>query len=95
MTSEEEKDDHKTASWGNEMTFKDLVPYKVGWKVKIWVTSKSNIWTWQNDWGSGKLFNIEMMDKDNNTMEGTFFGDAVETFFEKLKPGTCYELTGA
>lgn len=36
-----------------------------------------------------------MMDKDNNQMDGTFFGDSVEAFYEKLKPGVCYEVTGA
>ena len=40
-----------------------LTPYQNRWTIRARVTSKSNIKTWSNSRGEGKLFNIELVDE--------------------------------
>ncbi|CAG8647937.1 10233_t:CDS:2, partial [Scutellospora calospora] len=63
-----------------------LSPYHNKWKIKAVVGSKSDIKLWQNQNGSGKLFNVTLLD-DSGEIRATAFGQQVDSFYDKLEEG--------
>lgn len=61
-----------------------LTPYHNKWTIKARVTSKSDIRTWSNSRGEGKLFNFELMD-ESGEIRCTAFKELVDKFYNYLE----------
>lgn len=54
------------------------------WIIKARVTNKSNIRTWANSRGEGKLFSIDLVD-ESGEIRLTGFKDMVDKFFDYIQ----------
>ncbi|KAJ3541514.1 hypothetical protein NM688_g6073 [Phlebia brevispora] len=71
-----------------------LSPYQNNWTIKARVTQKSDIRTWANQRGEGKLFNVTLMD-DSGEIRATGFNTVVDELYEKLQEGKVYFISKA
>ena len=69
-----------------------LSPYAHKWTIKARVTSKSDIKTWHNKNGEGKLFSVNLLD-ESGEIRGTGFNDQCDTLFELFQEGGVYYIT--
>lgn len=73
------------------MPISQLSPYTGGrWKIKARITIKSDIRKFSNARGEGQLAKIDLIDKAGTEISGTFFGRAVDRFYEMLIPQKVY-----
>ncbi|GAB0090580.1 Replication protein A 70 kDa DNA-binding subunit [Sergentomyia squamirostris] len=83
---------YKSSLAKNDITLKDyvihpistLTPYQNKWVIKGRISNKSNIRTWKNDRGEGKLFSFEMADQTAE-IRATAFKDQVDMFYDKIE----------
>lgn len=61
-----------------------LNPFHTKWIIKARVTSKSNIRTWSNARGEGKLFSVDLTD-ESGAIRATGFNDQCDKFYELLE----------
>lgn len=71
-----------------------LSPYQNNWTIKARVTQKSEIKTWSNQRGEGKLFNVTFMD-ESGEIRGTAFNLVVDELYPKLEEGKVYFISKA
>jgi replication factor A1 len=71
-----------------------LSPYQNNWTIKARVTQKSDIRTWSNQRGEGKLFNVTLMD-ESGEIRGTGFNTVVDELYEKFEEGKVYYISKA
>lgn len=71
-----------------------LSPYQNNWTIKARVIQKSEIKTWSNQRGEGKLFNVTLMD-ESGEIRGTAFNQVVDEIYDKLEEGKVYFLSKA
>ncbi|KAH7923565.1 replication factor-a protein [Leucogyrophana mollusca] len=71
-----------------------LSPYQNNWTIKARVTQKSDIRTWSNPRGEGKLFNVTLMD-ESGEIRGTGFNQVVDELYEKFEEGKVYLISKA
>jgi replication factor A1 len=71
-----------------------LSPYQNNWTIKARVTQKSEIKTWSNQRGEGKLFNVTLMD-ETGEIRGTGFNLVVDELYPKLEEGKVYYISKA
>ncbi|THG99977.1 hypothetical protein EW026_g2488 [Hermanssonia centrifuga] len=71
-----------------------LSPYQNNWTIKARVTQKSDIKTWSNPRGEGKLFNVTLMD-ESGEIRATAFNAVVDQLYEKLEEGKVYYVSKA
>ncbi|TYZ63719.1 hypothetical protein PybrP1_003688 [[Pythium] brassicae (nom. inval.)] len=72
-----------------------LNPYAGGrWTIKARVTSRAPIKNWTNARGQGKLFSCDLLDAKGGEIRATMFNDAVDRFYELLRPGGVFFFTG-
>ena len=71
-----------------------LSPYQNNWVIKARVTQKSEIKTWSNQRGEGKLFNVTLMD-ETGEIRGTAFNLVVDELYPKLEEGKVYFVSKA
>ena len=57
-----------------------LNPYQNRWTIKARVTAKSDVRTWHNQRGEGKLFSVDLLDAGGGQIRATMFNDAVDKF---------------
>jgi replication factor A1 len=62
----------------------DLSQFLAGWKIKVRLTKKHNLQSWNNAKGRGTLLNIELMDEEGTQIQGTFFNDQANKYSEKF-----------
>ena len=79
---------------GNIYPIEGLSPYQNNWTIKARVTQKSDIKTWSNARGEGKLFNVTLMD-DSGEIRATGFNLAVDELYPKLEEGKVYYISKA
>lgn len=80
--------------YGNIYPIEGLSPYQNNWTIKARVTQKSDIKTWSNARGEGKLFNVTLMD-DSGEIRATGFNLAVDELYPKLEEGKVYYISKA
>lgn len=73
------------------LSFKQLAPY-TPFTIKARVTLKSDKRTFQKQNGGGEstLFSCELLDKEGNEIGATFFGEAVDAFFNVIQENKVY-----
>lgn len=71
-----------------------LSPYQNHWTIKARVTFKSEVKTWANARGEGKLFYVTFMD-DTGEIRGTAFNAVVDELYPKLEEGKAYYVSKA
>ncbi|KAF9454623.1 replication factor-a protein, partial [Macrolepiota fuliginosa MF-IS2] len=71
-----------------------LSPYQNNWTIKARVTQKSDIKTWSNPRGEGKLFNVTLMD-DTGEIKATAFNTVADELFSRLEEGKVYYVSKA
>ncbi|KAH7889519.1 hypothetical protein F5I97DRAFT_1995013 [Phlebopus sp. FC_14] len=71
-----------------------LSPYQNNWTIKARVTQKSDIRTWSNQRGEGKLFNVTLMD-ETGEIRATGFNAVVDELYDKLEEGKVYYISRA
>jgi len=69
----------------------ELTPYTNGrWRIKARVLSKSDVRKFNNSRGEGQLFKIDLVDRSGGEISATFFGRAVDKWFEMIRPMQVY-----
>ncbi|KIY50750.1 replication factor-a protein [Fistulina hepatica ATCC 64428] len=71
-----------------------LSPYQNNWKIKARVVQKSDIKTYSNARGEGKLFNVTLMD-DSGEIRGTAFNAVCDKLYDKLQEGKVFYISKA
>ena len=84
----------RNARFGNIYPIEGLSPYQNNWTIKARVTQKSDIKTWSNPRGEGKLFNVTLMD-DSGEIRGTGFNLVCDELYPKLEEGKVYYISKA
>lgn len=80
------------SSYGNIYPIEALSPYAHKWTIKARVTSKSDIKTWHNKNGEGKLFSVNFLD-ESGEIRGTGFNDQCDALYELLQEGKVYYVS--
>ncbi|CAE8627364.1 unnamed protein product [Polarella glacialis] len=72
----------------------DLSNYTKGWTIRVRVTSKSGLRTFQskNNEG-GKVFSVELLDCEGGEIKASLFNNAVDNFGEMLQVGKCFTFS--
>lgn len=71
-----------------------LSPYQNNWTIKARVTQKTDIRTWSNQRGEGKLFNVTLMDQSGE-IRATAFNAVVDELYDRFEEGKVYYISKA
>ena len=63
------------------------------WTIKARVTSKSQLRTFANDRGNGKVFSVDLLDKDGGEIKASFFNASCDKFFDQMEVGKIYTFS--
>lgn len=74
------------------MPIDSLSPYQNKWVIKARVMAKSNIRTWSNQKGEGKLFNVDLCD-ESGEIRLTAFQNAVDKFYDMIEVDKVYYIS--
>ncbi|KAF2445795.1 replication protein-like protein A 70 kDa DNA-binding subunit [Karstenula rhodostoma CBS 690.94] len=69
-----------------------LSPYAHKWTIRARCTHKSDIKTWHNQKGEGKLFSVNLLD-DTGEIRGTGFNDVCERLYPIFEEGVVYYIS--
>ncbi|KAJ5590100.1 Replication factor A protein 1 [Penicillium hetheringtonii] len=69
-----------------------ISPYNNKWTIKARCTSKSNIKTWHNKNGKGKLFSVNLLD-DSGEIRATGFNDQCDVLYDLFQEGNVYYIS--
>lgn len=85
----------KTAEAGatNPIRIADLTLYTPKWLIRARVSSKSQIRKYNNQWGEGKLFSVDLCDAGGE-IRATIFGEAVNKWYHFLEEKQVYSISG-
>ena len=67
-------------------------PYAHKWTIKARCINKSEIKTWHNKNGEGKLFSVNLLD-ESGEIRGTAFNDQCDTLYDIFQEGGVYYVT--
>jgi replication factor A1 len=77
----------------------ELSPYHQEWTIRARVTNKGQLRTFNSkdknkSAGSGKLFNVQLLDAQGGEIQASFFNEACDLYHKKMEKGKCYVLSG-
>ncbi|KAL8795017.1 MAG: hypothetical protein Q9195_002465 [Heterodermia aff. obscurata] len=81
-----------SSSHANIYPIEALSPYAHKWTIKARCTNKSEIKTWHNKNGEGKLFSVNLLD-ESGEIKGTGFNDQCDALYEIFQEGGVYYIT--
>jgi replication factor A1 len=81
-----------SSSHGNIYPIEALSPYAHKWTIKARCTFKSDIKTWHNKNGEGKLFSVNFLD-ESGEIRATGFNDQCDQLYELLQEGSVYYVS--
>ena len=81
-----------SASHANIYPIEALSPWAHKWTIKARCTNRSDIKTWHNRNGEGKLFSVNLLD-DSGEIKATGFNDQCDTFYELFQEGGVYYVS--
>ncbi|GME41273.1 Nucleic acid binding OB-fold tRNA/helicase-type [Neofusicoccum parvum] len=70
-----------------------LSPYTHKWTIKARCVQKSDIKTWHNKNGEGKLFSVNLLD-ESGEIRATGFKDQCDAFYDLFQEGSVYYISG-
>lgn len=82
----------QSAAHANIYPIEAISPYSHKWTIKVRVTHKSDIKTWKNNNGDGKLFSVNFLD-ESGEIRGTGFNDQCDTLYNVFQEGSVYYIT--
>jgi replication factor A1 len=68
-----------------------ITPYAHRWTIKARCTNKSDIKTWHNRQGEGKLFSVNLLD-DSGEIRATGFNDQCDALYDLFQEGSVYYI---
>jgi len=68
----------------------EISSYHTKWTIKARVTAKGNTRTFSKGSNTGKVFSVDLLDKENGEIRASFFNDAVDKFDKLIEIGKCY-----
>lgn len=71
-----------------------LTPYQNRWRIRARVTQKTNIRTWSNSRGEGRLFSANFLD-ESGEIRATAFNDGVDKFYDLLEISKIFYISRA
>lgn len=69
-----------------------ISPYSNKWTIKARCTSKSEIKTWHNRNGEGKLFSVNLLD-ESGEIRATGFNDSCDQLYDVFQEGNVYYIS--
>ena len=81
-----------SSSHANIYPIEALSPYSHKWTIKARCTNKSDIKTWHNRNGEGKLFSVNLLD-ESGEIRATGFNDQCDQLYELLQEGSVYYIS--
>jgi len=69
-----------------------ISPYQNKWTIKARVTFKSEVKTWHNQRGEGKLFSVNLLDQSGE-IKATGFGDQCTDLYDVFQEGSVYYIS--
>lgn len=70
-----------------------LNPYLGRWTIKARVTSKSDLRTYSNTRGEGKVFSFDLLDSDGGEIRVTCFNNVADQFYNQIETGKVYMIS--
>ena len=83
---------NSNSSHANIYPIEALSPYAHKWTIKARCTSKSDIKTWHNKNGEGKLFSVNLLD-ESGEIRGTGFNDQCDALYDLFQERGVYYIT--
>ncbi|KAK3044849.1 hypothetical protein LTS18_000190, partial [Coniosporium uncinatum] len=77
---------------GNLYPIEALSPYAHKWTIRARVTNKSDIRTWHNKNGEGKLFSVNLLD-ESGEIKLTGFNNECDTWYNIFQEGSVYYIS--
>ncbi|XP_076637806.1 replication protein A 70 [Colletes latitarsis] len=71
-----------------------LSPYQNRWVIRVRVVSKSDIRTWSNSRGEGKLFSMDVLD-ESGEIRCTAFREMCDKYYDMIEIGKVYYISRA
>ncbi|XP_042217254.1 replication protein A 70 kDa DNA-binding subunit-like [Homarus americanus] len=84
----------KTPTGGNVHPICSLTPYQNKWTVCVRVNNKTDIRTWSNSRGEGKLFSMDLID-ESGEIRATAFNEQVDKFHDTIELNKVYFISSA
>ncbi|CAN4076368.1 unnamed protein product [Withania somnifera] len=70
-----------------------LNPYQGRWTIKARVTAKTELRTYNNQKGDGKVFSFDLLDSDGGEIRATCFNSVADQFYHQIEPGRVYQIS--
>lgn len=81
-----------SAAHGNVYPIEALSPYAHKWTIKVRCTNKSDVKTWHNKNGEGKLFSVNLLDQSGE-IKGTAFNEQCDSLYDIFQEGAVYYIS--
>ncbi|EEH16301.1 hypothetical protein PABG_06388 [Paracoccidioides brasiliensis Pb03] len=81
-----------TTAYANIYPIEALSPYSHKWTIKARCTNKSEIKTWHNKNGEGRLFSVNLLD-DSGEIRATAFKDQCDALYGVFEEGSVYYIS--
>ncbi|XP_014477578.1 PREDICTED: replication protein A 70 kDa DNA-binding subunit [Dinoponera quadriceps] len=91
-TMQKNASSHHSSSEISTTPIAALSPYQNKWVIKVRVLTKSQIRTWSNSRGDGKLFTIELVD-ESGEIRCTAFNKECDKFYDMIEAGNVYYIS--
>ncbi|KAI9794150.1 MAG: Replication factor A protein 1 [Candelina submexicana] len=82
----------KSSGHSNVYPIEALSPYQNKWTIKARCTHKTDIKTWHNKNGEGKLFSVNLLD-ESGEIRATGFNDQCDLLYDLFSEGGVYYIT--